>query len=64
MNDGLINSVASRVDTPPAVVDITSPVDELAADSLTARQLIRGWIATAREEVARWQPSEYPGRGA
>jgi hypothetical protein len=62
MNDNdLLSQHAWRPDPPPEpVADLNAPIDTMQADCLTLRGLIRGWIADAKTEAARWEPRPYP----
>jgi hypothetical protein len=42
--------------------DVNAPIDQIHADCLTARALIRGWIADAKAQVRRWEPRPCPPR--
>jgi hypothetical protein len=46
----------------PTTGEWNSPIDMVQADSLTAREVIRGEFAEARERVACWVPRPWPGR--
>lgn len=38
------------------------PIDQVQADCLSLRSLIRGWIAEAKQRAQRWEPRPYPRR--
>jgi hypothetical protein len=64
-NAELVARLARRgevVDTPPPLPtgEWNAPIDTIQADSMTEREVIRGWIAEAKEEASRWQPRPCP----
>ena len=38
------------------------PIDQVQADCMTLRELIRGWIAEAKQRARTWEPAPWPGR--
>jgi len=69
-NAELVARLARRgepVDTAPAPLgpvtgEWNAPIDMVQADSMSAREVIRGQFAEARARVARWVPAPWPGR--
>jgi hypothetical protein len=64
-NSELVARLARRgevVDTPPPLPtgEWNAPIDTVQADCLALRQLIRGWVSDAKEEVSRWVPRPCP----
>jgi hypothetical protein len=40
--------------------DWNAPIDTVQADCLSLRNLVRGWIGDAKDEVWRWEPRPCP----
>lgn len=40
--------------------DWNAPIDQIQADCMTARELIRGWFAEAKERVQWWDIAPCP----